>query len=1040
MTQSGLVPFAPRNDVRRRHPAPRRRWSPRAANLALTLAALLGAAPIAAQAQQGTVAGTVLVEGAQRPLTGAQVTVEGQAGVGAITDGSGRFRITGLTGTTVTLNVRALGYRPETQTVNVGSTNLRFILSARAVELNQVVVTGTAGGEQLRSLGTSVAGVNVSDVTAKTAVPSVEALLNGRTPGVVVLPGTGQIGAGANIRIRGLGTLSLSSQPLVYVDGIRVNNATGSGISVQAFGSGVISRLNDFDPSEIENIEVLKGPAAATLYGTEAARGVINIITKKGAAGGTKYSFQVQGGTNWFQNDEGRIATNYCVQPTPTQCLNSNAVAGPLLGLNVVKQEKARGTPIFRTGDIRNYAANVSGGSALFRFFASGEVGTSEGAERTNSRNQRSVRTNLNITPNSKVDVATSVGYINSKTQLSCEAGCGGAMWESMYSNPVNLPQFCPSGDVGCTYVRGFQSTPPEAYNFFYSAPNLNRLTASATVQYRPFSWMSHRFAIGTDFNNEDNPETVPYLTNDTAAFFWGDYAKGYRYHNQHQATYNTYDYTGSVNFAPTSSLTSKTSLGVQYYQRKDQFIQGEGDFFPAPGLETIGSAGTKVGLTDGWSGNNTLGYYVQEQVGWKDRLYVTAAARVDNNSSFGKDVKWVGYPKASLSYVASEDPWVRKKLPDLVNSLRFRAAYGASGQQPALNTALQTLSPAAGPNGQGILTPNTLGNKDLKPERVEGLEVGFESGMFSDRFGVDFTYFRDKSKDAILSRGVAPSSGFGSQNQFFNSGQITKQGIELGLKGQIINVRDYAWDVSFTLGTHSSKIDRLNGVDTSINIGTTPVAHRIGYAPFDWFSYKVLSAEYNPTTRRAVNAMCDNGRGQPTPCLNANGSPIAHIVFLVHSIPTSEGSFTSTFRFLRNFSVYAMADYAAGYKRLDNNLRIRCQIFYTCAEYLQPEKTSPRELVQMQTNGTLRDFVINNARYVKLREISLSYDAPASIAAKAGAKNGGFTLSARNLHTWTPYTGLDPESEFVSGTPVNVDQAHVPQLTAMVLTIRLSY
>ena len=1037
MPQTGFVSFAAQV-VRQRHPTSRRGWLPRVTNIALTLAALLGAAPVISQAQQGTVSGTVLVEGAQRPLPGAQVVVEGQTGIGATTDASGRFRITGLSGTSVTLSVRALGYRPETQTVNVGSNNLRFILSTRAVELNQVVVTGTAGGEQVRSLGTSVAQVNVADVVAKTAIPSVEAVLNGRTPGVVVLPGTGQVGAGANIRIRGMGTLSLSSQPLIYVDGVRVNNATGSGISVQAFGSGVVSRLNDFDPSEIENIEVLKGPAAATLYGTEAARGVINIITKKGAAGGTKYSFQVQGGNNWFQDDEGRIATNYCVQPTPDECVNSNAKAGPLLGINVVQQEKARGTPIFRTGDVRNYAANVSGGTPVFRFFASGELATTEGAERTNSRNQRSVRTNLNITPNTKVDIATSVGYVNSNTQLSCEAGCGGAMWESMYSNPANLPQFCAAGDVGCTYVRGFQSTPPEAFNVYYAAQGLDRLTASATIQYRPFTWMSHRFAIGTDLSQEDNPESVPYLTNDTAAFFWGDYAKGYRYHNSHQATYNTYDYTGSLNFNPTSTLSSRTSLGVQYYQRKDEFIQGEGDFFPAPGLETIGSAGTKVGLTDGWSGNNTLGYYAQEQLGWKDRLFVTVAARVDNNSSFGKDVKWVGYPKASISYVASEEPSVRGFLPNAINSLRLRAAYGASGQQPALNTALQTLSPVAGPNGQGVLTPSTLGNQDLKPERVEGLELGFETSMFSDRFGVDFTYFRDKSKDAILSRGVAPSTGFGSQNQFFNSGQITKQGIELALKGQIVNTRDYAWDVNFTVGTHSSKIDRLNGRDTTIDLGSA--SHRIGYAPFDWFSYKVLSAEYDPTTRRAINSMCDNGRGQPTPCLNSSGGVIAPKVFLGHSIPTAEGAFTTTVRFLRNFSVYAMADYATGYKRLDNNLRIRCQIFYTCAEYLEPEKTPARELVQMQTNGTLRDFVINDSKYLKLREVSLSYDVPEQFASKVAAKNAGFTLSARNLHTWTPYTGLDPESEFVSGTPVNVDQAHVPQLTSLVLTIRLSY
>ncbi|HTK50737.1 MAG TPA: TonB-dependent receptor plug domain-containing protein, partial [Gemmatimonadaceae bacterium] len=319
MTQTGFVSFAARA-VRQRHPTGRRGWAPRVANLALTLAAVLFAAPVVAQTPPGTISGTVVIEGAQRPLAGAQVAVEGQAGVGATTDASGRFRITGVTGTSVTINVRALGYRPENQTVAVGSTNVRVILSERAVELNQVVVTGTAGGEQVRSLGTSVAQVNVADVVAKTAIPSVEAVLNGRTPGVVVLPGTGQIGAGANIRIRGMGTLSLSSQPLVYVDGIRVNNATGSGNSVQAFGSGVVSRLNDFDPSEIESIEVLKGPAAATLYGTEAARGVINIITKKGSAGGNKFSFQAQGGTNWFQNAEGRIATNYCVQPTPDQC------------------------------------------------------------------------------------------------------------------------------------------------------------------------------------------------------------------------------------------------------------------------------------------------------------------------------------------------------------------------------------------------------------------------------------------------------------------------------------------------------------------------------------------------------------------------------------------------------------------------------------------------------------------------------------------------------------------------------------------------
>jgi len=1036
MTQSDLVAFARQQDVRHSPPA-MRGWS-RIARIAFSLAAFLYAAPTSAQTTEpGTIAGTVIVEGAQRALPGAQVTVDGQAGKEALTDASGRFRIVGLTGRNVTLNVRALGFRPASLNVTVGTTNLRVVVSERAVELNQIVVTGTAGGEQLRSLGTSVATVNVADVTSKTALPSVDALLNGRTPGVVVLPGTGMVGSGANIRIRGIGTFSLNSQPLVYVDGIRVNNSTGSGIFVQAFSSGVVSRLNDFDPSEIESVEVLKGPAAATLYGTEAARGVINIITKKGHAGSTKYSFQVQGGNNWFHDSENRIPTNYCVLLSEDECVNSNATAGELLGLNVAEQEEARGTPLFRNGKIRNYGGNVSGGSSLFRFFASGELGTNEGAERFNDRRQISARTNLNITPNSKVDIATSLGYIDSNTRLSCEGGCGGIMWESMYSNPVNLPRFC-GADVACTWIRGFNGSPPESYDPFYQGQGLDRLTGSATIQYRPFSWMSHRLAIGTDLNIEDDVEQLAFITNDTVADFWGN-RQGYRYHNQHRATFNTYDYAGSLNFTPTSTLSSKTSLGIQYYTRKDAYMRGEGDRFPAPGLRTILSAGQKVGLEDGWSGNNTLGYFAQEQLGWKDRLYLTIAARVDNNSAFGKEVTWVGYPKASVSYVASEEPWVQGILPDLFTSLRLRAAYGASGQQPALNTALQTLSPVAGPGGQGVLTPNSLGNEDLKPERVEGLELGFETGMFSDRVGIDFTYYRDQSKDAILSRGVPPSTGFGANNQFFNAGQITKQGVELGLKGQILNAPDYSWDVNFTLGTHSSTIDRLNGRDTTIDLGSG--SHRIGYAPFDWFSYKVLSADYDPTTRRAINSMCDNGRGQPTPCLNASGGVIAPKVYLGHSIPTTEGALTTTVRFLKSFSVYAMADYATGYRRLDNNIRIRCQIFYTCAEYLQPEKADPRRLVQMQTAGTLRDFTINNAEYVKLREISLSYEAPQNVAGIARAKQAGFTLSMRNLHTWTPYTGLDPESQFVgTGSPINVDQAHLPQLMTMVLTIRLSY
>ena len=1014
--------------------------------------ALLAVAPAPARAQTGTISGTVVDAGSQRPLASAQVSVAGQPGRGAVTDASGRFRITGVTGTTVTLDARLIGFAPATRTAQVGATDVSFRLSPRAIELNQVVITGTAGATQRRELGTAVAQVNVADVVSKTAVPSVDALLNGRAPGVVIQPGTGMVGAGSRVRIRGIGSFSLSADPLIYVDGVRVNNQTSTGISIQAFGSGVISRLNDFSPEQIESIEVLKGPAAATLYGTEAARGVINIITKKGAVGAARYEFTGRVGANKFQDAAGRIATNYCHIEGPFSCEPSGT--GPVLALNTVKRQDSLGAPIFRTGRILDYSASVSGGASALRYYASASMDDDQGVDPSNGQRKLSVRTNLGITPGEKIDIATNFGYIHGRTTTSCEAGCGGLMWDSEYSNPANLPQFCDpasSSYESCTWVQGFNGAPPAADLVLQDWQDLNRITASATLTYNPFPWFSNRIAIGTDVTQEGNGEYVPYLTNDTLANFWGASAKGYRYNQQHQATYNTYDYNGSVHFALPKSWNTKTSGGVQYYTNKHTYISGEGDYFPAPGLQTIGSAGTILPSFDNWTQNNTFGFYGQQEFAFADRLFLTGAARVDNNSAFGSEVHWVTYPKFSVSYVVSEEPALQRYVPSWLSSLRLRGAYGGSGQQPGLNTALRTLAPAAGPNGVGILTPNTFGNPSLKPERVLGTELGFETGFLNDRFGLDFTYFRDISKDAILSRGVAPGTGFGASSQFFNAGEIQKHGIEALIKGALVNRRSWGWDMNISAATNSAKITHLAGTDTVIDLGFS--AHRVGYAPFDWFTQRVVrvdqgtganQASYDPTTNKWTipksSVYCATPSGGETPCYNANGSVIAPKIYLGHSSPTFEGSWSNTIRFLTNFRLYGMLDAANGFKRLDNNIRIRCQLFQTCLEYVQPEHTDPKLLAQYYSGGPLRDFTINNASYVKLREVSLSYDAPVFLAARAGAKSMSLTASARNLHTWSNYTGIDPESQFVAGSPTQVDQAHLPQLLNYSLTVHLSY
>jgi outer membrane receptor protein involved in Fe transport len=581
---------------------------------------------------------------------------------------------------------------------------------------------------------------------------------------------------------------------------------------------------------------------------------------------------------------------------------------------------------------------------------------------------------------------------------------------------------------------------------------DLDRVTASATLNFNPVSWLTSRLAVGTDVVQEGNTEFIPYLTNDTLAYFWGTTATGYRYDQRHQATYNTYDFNTTAKFDLPRAWAGKTSGGVQYYTNRHSFVTAEGQHFPAPGLETISSAGQIFPSRDSLTQNNTLGFYGQQELSFAERLYLTGAVRVDNNSAFGSEVNWVTYPKLSLSYVVSEEPRLQAYFPGWVNSFRVRGAYGASGQQPGLSTALRTLLPVAGPNGNGILTPNTLGNENLKPERVLGTEAGFELGLLNDRLGVDFTYFRDVSKDAILSRSVAPGTGFGVQNQFFNAGEIQKHGIEALIKAQLVNRQAWGWDMNVNLSTNSAKISQLAGTDTVIDLGFS--AHRVGYAPFDYFMQRVVrvdqgtganQASYNAATNAWTipksSIYCATPSGGETPCYNASGSTvIAPKVYIGHSTPTFEGSWSNTIRLFTNFRVYSMFDMASGYRRGDNNIRIRCQLFLTCLEYVQPQNTDPTLMAQFMSGGPLREFVYADARYVKFRELSLSYDASPAIAGRVGAHSLSVTGSARNLHTWTNYSGLDPESQFVAGTPTQLDQAHLPQLLNFALTFHLSY
>jgi TonB-linked SusC/RagA family outer membrane protein len=990
------------------------------------VAALLAAGARPAAAQEGVVSGVVVVDQSLRPLAGAQVVAEGTA-VRAVSDANGRFRLAGLGGGEVRLQASLLGYRAATQTARVGATDVRIAMSESALALDEIVVAGTVGGQERRAIGNSIATVNAAEVAATAPVRTVDDLLNGRAAGVVVLPGTGMVGAGSKIRIRGISTFSLSSDPLIYVDGVRVNNETNSGISAQFF-SGVVSRLNDFNPEQIESIEILKGPAAATLYGTEASRGVINIITRRGAAGGTRYSFGLKQGANWFANAEGRMPVNYWRDPS-----------GQVQSLNLVQRRNDEGRPLFRTGQLQTYSASVSGGASGIQYFIGGDVSQNEGAEPDNNREQYGGRVNLDIAPGPKVDIRASAGYVQNATTLSCEGGCGGAMFGAVFSTPARLEEnFCaPRRTYGCDFWDGTIVGPAERYRALQLGQDIDRFTGSIRLNYRPFGWLAGSFTFGSDVTQEQNQEFLPYLTNDTIAFFWGQpTSRGYKYQTRRAQTFNTYDFNTTASFDLGTSLTSATSAGVQYYTRGIEFIGAQGNQFAGPGLSTIGSAAIKPYTDEDYLHNNTLGVFVQETVGWRDRLFLTGAVRVDNNSAFGSEVDFVTYPKASLSWVLTEEPAVRRLAPSLLNTLKLRAAYGQSGTQPATFAALRTFAPVTGPNGTAAVTPLSVGNPDLRPERGREIEVGFDAGFLGDRVGVDFTYYRKRTTDGVLLRPTPPSSGFAG-SRWINAGEILNSGVEALVRAQILDGDRLGWDVSFNFATNRGRVESLVGGDSAIVSGSTQ--YRIGYAPASWFRERVVSARYDAATDRVTEVMCDDGRGGTTPCYNAGGQLVAPRVYLGRTIPAFEGAVSSNLTLLRQFVLTGMVDFKNDYRKFNNNNQARCVEFRTCLENVYPERADPVLLAQIRSGGRLQSSFFEDASFARLRELSLTWNMPARYARSVlGARSTGITVAARNLYTWTDYTGLDPEANYVFGGVT--EQSMMPQLAQVVASVNVSF
>jgi len=597
------------------------------------------------------------------------------------------------------------------------------VMSTSIVQLQEVVTTAT--GEQRRvEVGNAVENISVSKLTETAPVRTIADVLAARTPGVMVQAGT-QTGAGQRIRVRGISSLTLSNEPIFVIDGIRMSSGSGSGTSNglpnagTAFGNGGnnFSRLGDISPEDIDNIEIVKGPSAATLYGTDAANGVIVITTKKGRTGSARWSTYAESG---ILDDRNWYADNYTLagaSPTGAKLVLSGQCTLVMVSLGTCrKSDGTKGYDSLRVyspikdptvtplglGYRNAEGLQVSGGTDAVRYFMSAGRDDETGVfklddyeknrydslgitihpwqMRPNSRLLNTFRGNITAQVNPQFDANLSFGYNTVEALTSNESNNTVGIGSQAFGGPG----YRNNGLIGGLpdSLVGYRAGTPGTIWAEKLQQNVNRMIISTNLNWRPASWLQTRANFGTDMadrvdnNLHMNGEGWPLTST---------YRDGQAQNGRANITSISADLGATANYNPSrfNWLALKTTVGTQYSNfRQDQNV-ASGTTLP-PGAVTA-SSGATPGSSENYALQKTWGIFVEEGAALRDRLFLTAAVRSDQNSAFGTKFQRVYYPKASLSWVMSdEDFFPKHNIFSAISSFRLRVANGASGVQPA--------------------------------------------------------------------------------------------------------------------------------------------------------------------------------------------------------------------------------------------------------------------------------------------------------------------------------------------------------------------
>lgn len=979
------------------------------------LAAAVGMAPAAlvAQATTGIVTGRVTDRASGQPIAAAQVQVVGTQR-GSATGENGSFRIAGVPAGTVQLRVLRIGFGAQTvsATVVAGQTTAPITvgLTASAVNLDVVTVTAAGTTSRAREQGSNIATVSVQNQPLA-AVQSFSNLVQGRVAGVTVVQSSGTTGTGARVRIRGANSLNQSNEPLLIIDGVRIDPSANSGsIGV---GGQTISRLNDLKPEDIETFEILKGPAATGLYGTQAANGVIQITTRRGAAG--RPQFNTFGDLGAIRNFVG-YPGNYRSYGTALTGANAGKLAsGAACSLYNVAAGACKvdsttaytplntdGVSPFRDGSRNRIGGSVRGGGDVARYFLSTDGETEHGVFSTSNLTRRNFRANVDATPRQGLNLGISAGYLSSTLQLpQGDNNILGLVSGGLLGGPVICSQATPCAGGADTTSRGyFAGLNVSQLNQIQTYQVIERFTGAFNGNYSPVSWLTITGTAGLDVNNRDDQQLYPQGVINTSV----NALLGTRTRNKFTNGTYTMNASAQASFHPRPYLSTQTTAGVQY-QRDNlvgNFASGVGLL---PGTASLAGTSQQFAVSETNQFARTFGILVQEQLGLSDRLFLTGAIRGDRNSAFGQSLGFVTYPSAQLSYVPSEESWFPKGR--ILSSLKLRAAYGQSGLRPGVFDALTYFNPiVASVNGQnlGAFTTGNFGLSNLRPERTNETEGGFDLGLVNGRVSFEATYFAKASRDALIAVPVPGSSG-GPANQLQNIGRVTNKGLELSSTITPLDVKNVQFTAVLNFSTLQNKLVSLRqGLsDVVFGLGGNTQRFSPGYPLGGYFQPKYTFSDANGDGVIApgeVKLIADQ-----TTAGQYIGNPLPRRTFSVQPALT----------LFQNVRVQALVDYRGGFYLYNGTEQFRCATTGTCSELYVAGTPLDQQAaaVASRFNGTNAGF-INRADFTKLRELSVTLGLPQDLAQRyLRVRGASLNLAGRNLKVWTRYRGLDPEVNF---------------------------